>query len=66
MNHNKPLASPGFTSYRYLQNFTYVMIGANSHEEALKEASRSIDSIPDPKKLEIWNKESCEYEFVLT
>lgn len=39
--HDRPCAAAGFDSYRYPSRHTgWVMIGANSHEEALSEARR--------------------------
>lgn len=41
-----PLAVPGLQSYRYRGRFGWVMIGAKSDEEALREVSRG--------NLEVW------------
>jgi len=50
-----PLASEWLTSYRYRGRFGWVMIGANNHSEALREASRSISERVTTDKLEVWN-----------
>lgn len=39
---DKPMASEGYTSYRYLSTTGYLMIGALDHFDALQEASRSL------------------------
>lgn len=46
----------GLTSYRYRGNYGWIMIGANSHDEALREANRSL-STKDAQidKLQVWN-----------
>ena len=62
-NDNKPLAAKGLISYRYYYGCGFVMIGATDHEDALREANRSIsgkDASLD--NLEIWN--GTEYEKV--
>ncbi len=52
--HDKPLASKGLTSYRLKMPHGYVMIGANSHAEAMREAGRSVDR-PERFTLEVWD-----------
>ena len=42
--HDKPLAAAGFDSYRCRSPYGWIMIGANSIDEALREARRSMDS----------------------
>ena len=54
---DKPMASSGLTSYRYLGRYGYIMIGAKSDPEALREAKRSMDGIPTYSNLEIWDGE---------
>ena len=51
---DRPMAAPGLISYRCKSRFGYVMIGATSVADAMKEASRST---PNPKRedLQIWN-----------
>lgn len=51
---NKPLAAAGLTSYRYRGNYGFIMIGAISASDALKEASRSTGITSTIDKLEIW------------
>ena len=54
--HERPCAAHGWTSYRYRGRYGWIMIGANSHDEALREAARStVDITPD--RLEVWNGE---------
>lgn len=59
--HDKPLASPGFISYRYIGRYGYIHIGARNNAEALKEASRSTSDTIDPGKLEIWDDKILAY-----
>lgn len=54
---DRPMASPGLTSYRYRSGYGFVMIGARSHADAMREARRSI-STPGPLdagRLEVWD-----------
>lgn len=55
--HNRPMAAKELSSYRYRGDFGWVMIGANSIEQALREASRSITATHRPivGRLQIWN-----------
>jgi len=48
---NRPLAAPGLTSYRCRGRYGWIMIGANSHQDAMREARRSTDA---PGELQIW------------
>lgn len=41
---DKPLAAKGLTSYRYKGDYGWIMIGAKDHEDALREANRSVGS----------------------
>lgn len=56
---DKPLASNGLISYRYKGPFGWVMIGANNHSGALREAARSVDfteeNLPQLSMLQMWN-----------
>lgn len=52
--HNRPLAAPGYISYRYHGIYGYVVIGAKDPEEALREARRSTDSVLR-ERLEVWD-----------
>lgn len=52
---DKPVAAPGLTSYRYKGRYGWVMIGARDQADAINEVSRSIDDIPDPANLQVWN-----------
>lgn len=56
---NKPLAAPGLDSYRYKGRYGWIMIGANSYTDALREAERSFSGggTAVPEKLEKWNGE---------
>jgi hypothetical protein len=52
--HDRPLAAPGFTSYRARGRFGFIMIGAKDHADALNEAKRSADSVT-MADLEVWD-----------
>lgn len=52
---NKPCAAAPWLSYRYRGTFGWVMIGAMTDEEALREAKRSVDAPPRIEHLERWN-----------
>lgn len=54
--HDLPLAVAGLTSYRYQGRLGYIMIGATDHQDALREAQRSLtwdNAIPD--HLQVWD-----------
>lgn len=54
--YDRPCAAHGLTSYRYRGRGGWIMIGAHSHWEALREAGRStVDITPD--RLEVWDGE---------
>lgn len=55
--YNRPLAAEGLDSYRYLGRFGYIMIGANSVEDALREAARSTSHPILRDNLEKWDGE---------
>lgn len=55
--YNRPCAAPGLTSYRYRTTYGWIMIGATSHADALREAQRSTDSPIEFERLEVWNGE---------
>lgn len=63
MLQNMPLASEGFNSYRYKGVFGYIMIGANSTEDALSQAKLSFGSKSEAcvDKLEIWDESKNVY-----
>lgn len=52
-----PLAAAGLTSYRYKGRYGWIMIGANSHREALSEALRSLSdgSGASMDHLQVWD-----------
>ncbi len=52
---DKPLAAPGLTSYRYLSEYGYIMIGALDDTQALREADRSLEHAPRRGLLEKWD-----------
>lgn len=55
--HDKPLADAGFASYRIPNPYGgFIMIGANSADEAMRDAKRSTDN-PKSETLEIWDGE---------
>jgi hypothetical protein len=60
-NYNKPMAAYGLTSYRLKGRYGYIMLGAKSDSEALREALRST-SKAKIENLEIWN--GSEYKAV--
>ena len=51
--HNRPLAASGLTSYRIKGPYGYIMIGARSTQEAMREAARSTRA-PRREDLEVW------------
>ena len=58
----RPCAAAGLTSYRYGQ----IMIGANSTQDALNEADRSLtQGAATIDRLEIWNAQTGLYEAVI-
>jgi len=60
-NYSKAMAAYGLTSYRLKGRYGFIMIGAKSHGEALREALRST-SEAKLENLEIWN--GSEYKAV--
>ena len=52
----RPCASKGLTSYRYLGKFGWIMIGATDTADAIREANRSLET-PSAEigRLEVWN-----------
>ena len=61
--HERPLAAPGLISYRYKGRYGWVMIGAISADDALKQAARSTNDTPVLENLQVWN--GVSYESVL-
>ncbi len=54
--HDRPCAASGLTSYRYRGRYGWIMIGANDHRDALREACRSThDNAASLDKLEVWD-----------
>ena len=51
---DRPLAADGLISYRAKGRYGWVMIGALSPEQAMREAKRST---PEPQDLQVWNGE---------
>ena len=51
---DKPLASPGLTSYRCKSTYGWVMIGALDHDDAYREALRS-SQYAARECLEVWD-----------
>ena len=58
---NKPLAMPGFISYRYKGPFGWIMAAAHDTEGALKEAARSTDAKIERANLQIYDYEKGKY-----
>jgi hypothetical protein len=52
--HDRPMASPGLTSYRCKGRYGWIMIGARDAEGAMREARRSTDN-PRREDLEVWD-----------
>lgn len=50
-----PCAPYHLTSYRYRGELGPVMIGATDHDDAMKEAERSIDGPAMRDRLDVWN-----------
>lgn len=55
------MAAYGLTSYRLKGRYGFVMIGAKSHDEALREALRSTDEAKR-ENLEVWT--GSKYELI--
>lgn len=53
--HDKPCAASGLISYRYKTQFECVMIGANNHEDAFREAGRSVEGWIKRDYLSVWD-----------
>jgi hypothetical protein len=53
----KPCADRGLISYRYNGPFGYVMIGAKDDDDAYRQASRSIEQLPDRQLLQVWRND---------
>jgi hypothetical protein len=62
---SKPLAASGLTSFRYKGRYGWVMIGATSTEDALREARRSTGSPATINNLDIWDERASRYVPVL-
>jgi len=52
---NKPLAAPGLISYRYWGLYGWIMIGATDHNDALREAKRSVSYDVTIDNLQVWD-----------
>lgn len=57
---SRPLAAKGLRSYRHPGTFGWVMIGATSDADALREAGRSV-AHPSLQQLQRWNGSSYEH-----
>lgn len=58
----KPCASKGLLIYRYKGRYGFIMIGALSDNDALKEAQRSTSDKVIIDNLEFWN--GSQYQLV--
>ena len=58
---NKPVAMPGFISYRYKGPFGWIMASAHDTEGALREVARSTDAKVNKANLQIWDYEQKQY-----
>lgn len=52
---DRPCADAGLTSYHYQGAYGWVMIGAKDHDDALREARRSVCHEPLMGRLQVWN-----------
>ncbi len=52
---DKPCAAIGLISYRYRGRFSWIMIGARDHADALREAARSTADPIVPDRLQVWS-----------
>lgn len=59
-HHDRPMAAPGLTSYRYRGAYGWIMIGATDHEHALREAQRSTATPTVLEKLQIWSGDAYQ------
>lgn len=59
--HDRPLAAEGLTSYRYRSPHGFVMIGAHTEAQAMREAARSVTGDADDSRLEIWRPDRLAY-----
>ena len=61
-NHvNRPCAAAGLTSFRYKGRYGFVMLGATSTEDALREARRSVTGPATVNNLDIWDAGAARY-----
>ena len=51
---DRPCAAAGLTSYRCAGRYGWIMVGATSHADAMREARRSSDSVT-PAGLQVWD-----------
>lgn len=59
---NRPCASKGLISYRYPSAYSWIMIGATDHEDAIREANRSLTwGSARMDRLEIWDASKQAY-----
>ena len=52
---DKPLAMPGFISYRYKGAYGWIMIAAKDHDGAMRECARSTQAKLSIDNLQIWD-----------
>jgi len=58
INYNKPYAIKSLISYRYKNNYGFIMVGARNTKDALNEINRSLSTgIAELSKLEIWDND---------
>lgn len=58
---NKPLAMPGFISYRYKGPYGWIMAAAHDDDGALRQVARSTDAKIDKANLQIYDYEKKRY-----
>lgn len=59
--HEKPCAAHGLVSFRYRQDFGYIMIGAKDQEDAVREVKRTTNDALILDRLEVWDPAVCKY-----
>lgn len=54
---DRPCAAAGLKSYRYRGESGWIMIGAENHDDALRESLRSTQLGGDIARLEVWDRD---------
>jgi hypothetical protein len=53
----RPMAAEGLTSYRYIGEYGWIMVGAKDHADALKVAERATNRPASVNFLQVWDGE---------